>query len=189
MHSFDPKIAAIVGVNAAVIYQNFLFWSEKNKANKKHIRDGYVWTYNSRRALLELFPYFTESQIKTAIAKLIASGLLVKGDYNLANYDKTNWYAVSISAHWLLSPIGQKSPMDQTKIANGLDKNRQPIPDNKPDIKPDRIPPLPPKGGDGRDSYHFPRRERETKASRQRKAIDEAWRILEEKEKANAASS
>ena len=33
MHSFDPMVAERVGVNAAVIYQNFLFWCEKNKAN------------------------------------------------------------------------------------------------------------------------------------------------------------
>ena len=35
MHSFDPEIAKKVGVNAAVIYQNIIFWTEKNAANKK----------------------------------------------------------------------------------------------------------------------------------------------------------
>lgn len=136
LHSFDPDIAAQVGVNAAVIYQNFLFWCEKNKANKRHVMDGYVWTYNSRRALGDLFPYLTDSQIKTAIAKLVDAGLLVKGEYNLASYDRTNWYAPAVSAEWV-SAIGQKSPMERSKIANGLAKNDQPIPDSKTDIKPD----------------------------------------------------
>lgn len=138
LHSFDPRIAHQVGVNAAVIYQNLVFWAEKNKANQRHIRDGYVWTYNSARAFSELFPYLSQSQVKTAINKLVESGLLVKGEYNKANYDRTNWYSPAITAEWVNHAIGQKSPMDQTKIANGLVKNRQPIPDSKPVYKPDK---------------------------------------------------
>jgi hypothetical protein len=60
----------------------------------------------------------------------------VKGEYNVAAYDKTNWYSPAMSAEWV-SAIGQKSPMDWSKIANGLAKNGQPIPDSKPDSKPD----------------------------------------------------
>jgi hypothetical protein len=137
MHSFDPEIAKEVGVNAAVLYQNILWWTTKNAANKKNIRDGYVWTYNSRSAFGQLFPYLTQSQIKTAISKLIDSGLIIKGDYNAANYDRTNWYSPKVSANLLGDAIGQKSPMDCSEIANGLVENRQPIPDIKPVIKPD----------------------------------------------------
>lgn len=136
MHSFEPEIAARVGLNAAVIYQNIVWWTQKNAANEKNIRDGLVWTYNSRTAFGKLFPYLTQSQIKTALSKLVETGLLVKGEYNAANYDKTNWYSPIISAEWINNAIGQKSPMDWSEIANGLVRNRQPIPDIKPDIKP-----------------------------------------------------
>jgi hypothetical protein len=136
MHSFDPEIAKKVGVNAAVIYQNIVWWTQKNAANKQNVRDGHVWTYNSRAAFGRLFPYLTQSQIKTAISKLVDTGLLLKGEYNVANYDKTNWYSPSISAKWLENPIGYKSPMDWSETANGLVENRQPIPVSKPDIKP-----------------------------------------------------
>jgi hypothetical protein len=136
MHTFDPEIAKQVGLNAAVIYQNIVWWTQKNAANDKHCRDGLVWTYNSRRAFSRLFPYLTDSQIKTALEKLVHSGLLVKGDYNQANYDRTNWYSPAISGQWVQSAIGEKSPMDEAKIANGLVKNRQPIPDSKPVDKP-----------------------------------------------------
>lgn len=139
MHSFDPEIAKKVGVNAAVLYQNIVWWTQKNAANKRNIRDGYVWTYNSRTAFGNLFSYLTQSQIKTALYKLVDSGLILKGEYNAANYDKTNWYSPAISSEWLDDSIGQKSPMDQPEIANGLAQNRQPIPDNKPDIKTDNI--------------------------------------------------
>lgn len=98
--------------------------------------DGYWWTYNSRRAFSEMFPYLTDSQVKTALEKLTDCGLIVKGDYNKANYDRTNWYAPAESAGWGGFAIGEKSPMDWSEITNGLVKNRQPIPDSKPDIKP-----------------------------------------------------
>ena len=56
-HSFDPDIAACVGLNAAVIFQNITFWIEKNQANRRNFRDGWYWTYNSISAFGELFPY------------------------------------------------------------------------------------------------------------------------------------
>lgn len=134
LHSFDPEVAKLVGVNAATIYQNIVFWIEKNQANGKHFYDGHNWTYNSTKAFCDLFPYLTASQIKTAVNKLIEHGLIVKGDYNKANFDKTNWYRLDINRQ----SIGEKSPMEWSEIANGLAKNRQPIPDSKPDNKPYR---------------------------------------------------
>lgn len=137
IHSFDPEIAKQVGINAAVIYQNILFWAEKNRANERHIKDGYVWTYNSRRAFSELFPYLTDNQIRTAIKKLIDAKLIIKGDQNSNSYDRTCWYAPDVSAEWV-SAIGEKSPMERGKITNGSGLDHQPIPDSKPDSKPDR---------------------------------------------------
>ena len=142
MHSFDPDIAQRVGVHAAVIYQNIFWWTQKNAANGKHIKDGYVWTFNSRTAFAKLFPYLTESQIKTALQKLCDSGLIIKGEYNASSYDRTNWYATTESAKWSESAnlaeiaIGQKSPMGWIRIANGLDTDSQPIPDINTDHKP-----------------------------------------------------
>jgi hypothetical protein len=126
LHTFDPKIAASVGVNASVIYQNILFWTEKNEANGRHIYDGHVWTYNSIKALTSLFPYLSASQIRTAIQKLIDADLIAEGNYNIAGYDRTKWYGV-------------KSQMHLLEIANGIAKNRKPIPNVNTDIKPDKI--------------------------------------------------
>ena len=76
-HSFDPDIAARVGCNAAVIYQNLFYWAEKNAANDKHFYDGRWWTYNSISAFADLFPYLTGKQIRTALDKLEIDGLIV----------------------------------------------------------------------------------------------------------------
>lgn len=133
LHSFDPEIAEIVGVNAATIYQNIVYWVEKNQANDKHLYDGQYWTYNSIKAFGEQFPYLSAKQIKTALNKLIDQGFIVKGDYNKANFDKTCWYGIAQKGQSII-PQG---PMEGTNRANGLAPEGQPIPDSKPNIKPD----------------------------------------------------
>ena len=124
LHSFDPEIAARVGVNSAVIYQNIVFWIEKNKANDKHFHDGKYWTYNSISAFEQMFSYLTTSQIRTAIKHLLESNLIVEGNFNKKGYDRTKWYSVNSQIHL-------------SNLANGIAENRKPIPDIKPDIKPD----------------------------------------------------
>lgn len=136
-HSFDPDVAAKVGLNAAVIYQNILWWAEKNAANRKHHHDGLWWTYNSISAFSDLFPYLTAKQIRTALDKLEQEGLIASGCFNKSSYDRTKWYA----------PTCQIGNFDLPKKANEAAQNGKPIPDNKPVHKPDDItpynPPLP----------------------------------------------
>lgn len=124
LHSFDPAIAAKVGLNAAVIYQNILFWTEKNLVNGRNVKDGKVWTYNSIKAWGELFPYFSPDQIRRALAKLVEAGLIFEGNYNQSAYDRTKWYGVKTEIHL-------------AETQNGSGQNHEPIPDIKPDIKPD----------------------------------------------------
>ena len=125
MHSFDPEIAKKVGVNAAVIYQNIVWWTEKNAANQRHFYEGRYWTYNSVAAFDTLFHYLTAKQIRTAILKLEEAGLIVSGNFNQSAYDRTKWYSPNEQIHLpdLETPFAQKG---------------KPIPDSKPDIKPDK---------------------------------------------------
>lgn len=126
LHSFNPDVAQKVGVNAAVVYQNIVFWTRKNLANGKRIHDGKVWTYNSVKALGELFPYLTASQLRTATQKLVDAGLIYEGNFNQSAYDRTKWYGVSTDLHL-------------RKSENGNAENREPIPDSKPDSNTDTI--------------------------------------------------
>lgn len=137
IHSFDTEIAKRVGLNAAVLYQNIVFWAEHNMRNGRHFHDGLWWTYNSRKAFAHQFDYLTEKQIRLCLEKLVKAGLIVKGEYNKANYDKTSWYSPACSAEWVSPTLGPKGPMDRTERANGLGEKGQPIPDSKPDHKPD----------------------------------------------------
>lgn len=127
--SFETEYAKKYGVEEAILLQNFIFWINKNKANKVHFYKGRYWTYNSKKAMLELFPFWSESQIKRIINSLINQGVLITGNFNKSPYDKTTWYSLEIS-------IGRFQPIDETELTNREDETNQPIPDNKPDSKP-----------------------------------------------------
>lgn len=94
-HSFEPAIAAQVGIAAAVIYQNIRWWVEKNAANQDGWREGRYWTFNSVAAYEELFPYLTAKQIRTALEKLEEAGLILVGNFNSSAYNRTKWYTIA----------------------------------------------------------------------------------------------
>ncbi|MBR4377279.1 MAG: hypothetical protein IKP50_00105 [Bacilli bacterium] len=122
-HSFDIEIAEKVGVHAAIIYKHIKWWCLKNKANNVHFHDGYYWTYNSKKAFAELFPYMTERQVEYAINKLLEAQLIIKGNYNKSPYDKTLWYS-DISCSF-----------DTTEMFNQSTRIEEPIPYSKPQIE------------------------------------------------------
>ena len=81
IHSFNINIATKYGVHSAIILDNLNYWITKNKANEQHFYDGHYWTYNSKKAFAELFPYMTERQIDYALKKLIDDGIIITGKY------------------------------------------------------------------------------------------------------------
>lgn len=128
-YSFDTELAEKIGVNEAIMLNNFVYWLSKNKANNKNLFDGNFWTYNSVKAYCDLFPFWTESQIKRIIKSLIDQNVLVVGNYNQNAYDRTNWYALSSGyihlIHWTIS-------------TNGEHENDQPIPNINTDVNSDK---------------------------------------------------
>lgn len=130
-HSFDVETAIAHGVEKAVILKNLSFWVLKNFANRKHIHEGLCWTYNSQSAFSELFPYMSQQKIGRHLREMESEGLIRSGNFNKAGYDRTKWYTVPSLF------IVQNQTMDCPKLNVGLLKSEQPIPDSKPDNKPD----------------------------------------------------
>lgn len=118
IHSFDIKIAKKYGINEALIYNHFLFWIIKNKANEKNYKDGRYWTYSSIKALQNIFDYFSEKQIRTAINNLIDNKVLIKANYNSNPYDRTTWYAFV------------EEPYELSKISNTEGQKEEPKNEN-----------------------------------------------------------
>jgi hypothetical protein len=129
-HIFDVDIAAEYGINAAVLFENICYWIKQNEANETNFFDGDYWTYNSKKAFAELFPYMSEKQVRTALDKLIESNLIKTGNYNKLAYDRTLWYALTQKGKC----IGLTGQMDCYKKANANASNVQPIPNINTDI-------------------------------------------------------
>lgn len=122
-HSFDIEIAAKYGVEAAVILNHLQFWIRKNQANHQHFHDGLYWTYNSVKALSDLFPYLTPWKIRSALEKLEKEGLIIKGNFSGSTYNRTLWYAISEKGNAIL----QKPQMDLAETANAFEENDKSI--------------------------------------------------------------
>ena len=125
-HLFDSDVATHVGVNAAVIYQNIVYWCEKNAANRQNIHNGMAWTYNTVRAFAELFPYLTPDQIRRALERLEASGYIATGNFSEDTRDRTKWFCDLRQSH--LAPV----PAPFGTGAKSLEDT-----DGKPDINAD----------------------------------------------------
>lgn len=122
-HSFNINVAKKLGIASAVILNNLYWWIDKNRANDKHFHDGYYWTYNSRKAFVEQFPYLTERQIEYALRKLIDGGYVITGNYNKASFDRTLWYAITKEGYCIL----QNCEMEETKVLNANNRNVEPM--------------------------------------------------------------
>ena len=102
----DKRILFIYGnMNIAVFYSNIRFWCKKNEADKSKIHrhkdsKGVVryWTYNSRKSYSELFPFWTDKQIRNCISKLKEDRFLLVDNFNKNSYDRTLWYTVDDDA-------------------------------------------------------------------------------------------
>lgn len=123
-HSFDIEIAKAYGVHEAILLKNIFFWVQKNIANDKNFYDGNWWTYNSKTAWEQLFPYLTQRQIGYALNHLIAAGIIITGNYNKDGRDRTLWYAITEKGYKLLC-----CQMQMTNLSNANDKNVKPLPD------------------------------------------------------------
>ena len=173
-HSFEVDIAVKYGVNAAILLNNLYFWCQKNKANKHNFYDGSYWTYNSRSAFTEIFPYLSERQIKTALDKLIEDGVIKTGCYNKDARDRSLWYALTEKG-WC---IMQKCSVQNAEMSNANGENVRPLPDTKtPDGKPDGKPDNTSPADDGENNGFaefwklYPRKIAKT-------AAQKAWRSL-----------
>lgn len=154
----NGEIAVLYGLPEALFIHNIYWWTAKNEANGKHLYDGKTWTYNSMKAFAEMFPFWSEAQIKRIIKKLSSAGAIHVGNFNKKGFDRTQWYAVSDEVERIYK--GQNRPFHCAESSIPLDGIVPPIPDSKPDSKPD-IPPLPPKGeNDGFEKFwiEYPRK-------------------------------
>jgi hypothetical protein len=122
-HSFDVEVAKQYGVPQAIIIANFQHWISYNAANGTNYHEGRYWTYNSHKALAEIFPYFSESQCKRIIQSLVDAGVLLRKCFNQRSFDKTNWYTFIDIKKFIPFTEGKKpKPNRRNKLSESSDE-------------------------------------------------------------------
>jgi len=139
-HSFNIELATQYDIQQAILINNFDFWLSKNAANNKHFYDGKFWSYNSVKSFKELFPYLTGDQIRRILEKLVSNDILISGNYNNVQYDRTKWYTFSDIFIDRYGAILQFTRIQLANLPNGKGEIAKPIPDNKQDSKPNEDP-------------------------------------------------
>ena len=151
-HSFDIKLAEKYGVNEAIIIHHFCHWIRINTKLDRNFHEGRYWTYQTIDEIAANFPYMTKDGVRNILEKLCdgksrfskKDGLefepvLIAGNFNKTNYDKTIWYAFSDT---FTTPCGANTTSNGgidtnpvVKPPQGSGETTRPIPDPIPDTK------------------------------------------------------
>lgn len=133
-HSFNVRLAAEYGIYEAIVIKSIYMWVTHNAMQNINYRNGRYWTYNSKKAMTEYFPYFTKRQLEHTLDKLRQDGLILVDNFNKTQYDRTLWYTLSDKAYELLGcepAVREKEPAEgveenfisEPKCANSKNKN------------------------------------------------------------------
>jgi hypothetical protein len=147
--NFNPEIAAEVGTDAAIIFENIVYWIHKNmtqqmnKEKQPSFQEGRWWTYNSRAAFSIQFTWLTDGKIRVCLDKLKEKNYIKTGIFNKNKYDHTTWYALGENeiATRLIGEMNQsiggmtQSIGEQNQSIGGYN---QPIPNSNTDVKRER---------------------------------------------------
>lgn len=126
-YSFDTDLACLIGVDEAIMANNLVFWVNHNRANNKNFFENRYWTYNSIEAFITLFPFWTAKQLRRIMNSLYDQDVVVKGNFNKNQFDRTGWYSISDKYSYLLVKV------QFPKKENGIVENDNTIPDSKTD--------------------------------------------------------
>lgn len=86
-----PSLAKKVGLNEAIFLQQLNYWLQESK----HCYEDKKWVYNTQEDWQDQFPFWSISTIRRTISKLESIGLLISGNFNKKNFDRTKWYTIS----------------------------------------------------------------------------------------------
>lgn len=125
----SPRLAEALGsLDEGVILQQLHYWVSKSK----HIHDGHRWVYNTLDSWMSQFPWIkSKTTLKKHLNRLVKLGLVLKGNYNKAGFDRTVWYSIEYQQLELftaefearksedaVSSIGQKMAHDEPKTGS-----------------------------------------------------------------------
>lgn len=109
-YAFEMTLATEYGVNEAIFVHRLYWWVRDNAANERNYRDGHYWTYDSLKALTEIFPCWSRRQLEGIISKCREKGLILTSSYSQDKRDRTTWYTVTDAVIQAYEPIPTAPP-------------------------------------------------------------------------------
>lgn len=116
-HTFSVDHAELYGIECAIMIHHFQFWIEQNKRLGKNFFEDKTWVYQTQKEIAAVYSYWGEDKVQRIIKKLIDDGVLIKGNFNKTQFDKTQWYAFSDEIRF---SIPQNCGMDSAEQRNGF---------------------------------------------------------------------
>lgn len=90
-----PKMAAVLGINEALVLGMVDYWINKNKENGINYKNDRYWTFNTLKKWRERYFYFwSERTVQRIFESLEDKGLLIVGNFNKVGFDRTKWYSI-----------------------------------------------------------------------------------------------
>ena len=136
-HHFNVEIAKLLGIHAAVILDQFLYWIKRNHANNDCIHNNRVWCSASNSALQEIFPYFTKDKIEYGIKKLKNNNIILVDFFSKNSFNRTRFFSLTdefikclenkdFSAFRKIpKSISENSEMEIGKLQNQISENSE----------------------------------------------------------------
>ena len=88
-----PTLAAVIGLNEAIVLQQIHFWCEVAREKQTNYKSGHFWVYNSIPNWQRQFSWWSVSTVKRIFSNLQQKRLvIVSSSYNKYGPDRTKWY-------------------------------------------------------------------------------------------------
>lgn len=124
----NRKLAALIGLNEAIVLQQIHYWIKKKSGGVEH--GGARWVFNTLDRWHEQFPFWSQDTVKRALAALKAKGLIKVEKLAEIGRDRTNYYTIDYTQIALLEAgnlhqcmganctdgKGQSAPMEQGNL-------------------------------------------------------------------------
>jgi hypothetical protein len=136
-HHFNIELATKLGIEEAIFLNNLYYWLQKNASNGKNYFDGSYWTYNTKQAYTEIFPYMSYDKIKRMINLLKEKSIIKTGHYDENKMNRTLWYAFTECGLKMMKNAGYKVTVlgfkdsEEEDDKNCIDEKEQKEPSQK----------------------------------------------------------
>lgn len=90
-----PSLATILkSSDKAIMLQQIHYWLQRSN----NVEEGHRWVFNSVKNWQKQFPWMKERTVQRYLRDLCDMGLLITGNFNKANFDRTKWYRIDYDA-------------------------------------------------------------------------------------------